>query len=112
EYSVTDKLKLFCELQWIDVQARLLASELILTPLHITNVSGDLWRQFSQKCFGTGNSVIVRIQRKECCGLGVSIKGGREFGAPIIISKIFKVRCEFYFNICIIYSMSLFLDVI
>ena len=38
----------------------------------------------------TGRKRIVRLQKEDANGLGISIKGGRENKMPILISKIFS----------------------
>lgn len=38
----------------------------------------------------TGRKRLVRLQKEDANGLGISIKGGRENKMPILISKIFK----------------------
>ncbi|KAL5107635.1 Syntrophin-1 [Taenia crassiceps] len=75
DFDAVFGLKLFSGRSWIDVKSTLLADGLLLMPLHKTE---------------NGKSQLVHIIREETCGLGVSIKGGREFGTPIIISKVFK----------------------
>ena len=40
----------------------------------------------------------VRVTKEAGQGLGISIKGGRENKMPILISKIFKVGKQSYFN--------------
>lgn len=37
-----------------------------------------------------GQKRVIRVQKEDANGLGISIKGGRENKMPILISKIFK----------------------
>ena len=44
----------------------------------------------------TSEKRVVRVQKEDKSGLGISIKGGRENRMPILISKIFQVGAPLY----------------
>ncbi|VDM30495.1 unnamed protein product [Hydatigera taeniaeformis] len=91
DFDAAYRLRLFSGRSWIDVQSTLLADGLLLIPLQNKNEFLEFWnRNLSKHRVDNEESQFVNIIREETCGLGVSIKGGREFGTPIIISKVFK----------------------
>ncbi|KAL5970490.1 Syntrophin-1 [Taenia solium] len=91
DFDAAFRLRLFSGRSWIDVKSTLLADGLLLIPLHNNSDFSEFWDQNLRKTrVENEKSQIVHIIKEETCGLGVSIKGGREFGTPIIISKVFK----------------------
>nr|CDS23057.1 beta 1 syntrophin [Echinococcus granulosus] len=91
DYNAGYRLRLFSGRSWIKVQSTLLADGLLLTPLQNSIEFSELWNQnLCKNKIGKEESEVVCIAKGETCGLGVSIKGGREFGTPVIISKVFK----------------------
>ncbi|KAM3175165.1 hypothetical protein ACTXT7_009065 [Hymenolepis weldensis] len=92
DFDVAYRLKLFSGQTWIDVQATLLADVLLLVPTQNKTKFSEFWTQNAHIGSGSENekSEFVRIALNGGLGLGISIKGGRDFDAPIIVSKIFK----------------------
>lgn len=113
-------VKLYSGTCWIDVHAKLLSNKIIIAPSNNTAEFEKIWNKPSKDIFGKllhiilispdiegEKTTIIRIQKDECCGLGVSIKGGRDFGSPILVSKIFKVNLAIYAAIFLYYVFIL-----
>ncbi|VUZ56541.1 unnamed protein product [Hymenolepis diminuta] len=92
DFDVAYRLKLFSSQTWVDVQATLLADALLLVPTQNKAKLSELWTPNTHIGSASENekSELVRIAINGGIGLGISIKGGRDFDAPIIISRIFK----------------------
>lgn len=80
------RLQLLSRSKWYDVDVTLTSKSLVITLVHENfndDVNGDesKWRDERR---------VVRVVKEPGCGLGISIKGGRENRMPIIISKIFE----------------------
>nr|VZI27370.1 unnamed protein product [Spirometra erinaceieuropaei] len=95
EFQLSDCLEVFTGDVWIKVRAKLLSDVIILIPVHNTEDVAKFWNFYSPDFDVSLNTDaeeprIVEIHKDKFTGLGISIKGGRESGTPIIISKIFE----------------------
>nr|CDS33529.1 beta 1 syntrophin [Hymenolepis microstoma] len=92
DLDVPYRLRLFSGQSWVDVQATMLADALLLVPTQNKTEFPDFWTQNSnmESEREYAKSELVRITISDGFGLGISIKGGRDFDTPIVISKIFK----------------------
>ncbi|VDO04426.1 unnamed protein product [Rodentolepis nana] len=92
DLDVSYRLRLFSDQSWVDVQATLLADVLLLVPTQNKIDFPEFWNQnpHLETESEYAKSELVQISINDGFGLGISIKGGRDFDTPIVISKIFK----------------------